>query len=123
MRRGWLRSNRRQTLGQRGPAGYPPRVLLLILNLSLLWWSLGAEALNRESAKPPGRFCPAFLLSAAALVTATPAWRRNLPMPARSWVIFSDQSSYAIHSSGWAWAHGELGWMASVLEAWDAAGR
>src|ERR1700733_9935434 len=63
VRRGWLRSNRRQTLGQRGPAGYPPRVLLLILTFALLGWSLGAEALNRESATLPGRFCPAFLLS------------------------------------------------------------
>src|SRR5580698_2849389 len=47
--------------------GYPPRVLLLTLISPLLGWRLGAEALNRESAKPPGRFCPAFLLAAAAL--------------------------------------------------------
>jgi hypothetical protein len=56
MRRSWLRSKRRQALGQPGPAGYPPRVLLFVT--SLLWWNSRAEALNTVNAKLAGPLLP-----------------------------------------------------------------
>src|SRR5437879_3912875 len=52
MRRSWLRSKRRQTLGQPGPPGYPPRVLLFGGKLTLgRLQSGGFEYRKREAGR------------------------------------------------------------------------
>jgi hypothetical protein len=61
LRRGWLRSRRRQTLGRWVQSGTLPRVLVFQQTAALVkLWSSGLRI--NQARRSPGRFCPALLI-------------------------------------------------------------